>query len=91
MPASAVVAGRRVGVVVAESVLGGGCAGRFDLDGRDGLISGWLFFRDRLPAFADDALEVFVLARGLVGEGSRDGSGDGAADEAAEVCDVWVV
>lgn len=85
-------AGRRAGVVADERILDeDGRAGVFGFACRAGLRSWWLFLRDLVPGFAEEALEVFVRESGLVGEGSRDGSGEGAADdvavEATEGCD----
>jgi hypothetical protein len=82
--------GSNVGVVAVESVLDEdeGALVTFGLADRGGLLSCLtLFLRERLPDTIDEALdEVLVLARGRVGEVSRDCRGDAAADDEA---DVW--
>lgn len=79
------VAGRRVGVLLDESVLEvDEVAVLFGRVKREGLVSWRLFFRDLFPGVADEPRELAVRERGRVGEGSREGSGDGAADVGAD-------
>lgn len=81
--------GRRVGVLAEDKVLFAGTgAGLFCLASREGLISWKLPFLERIPALADEARELAVRDKGLVGEGSRDVSGDGAADDEVDVLEV---
>ncbi|SPQ20891.1 a4b0aba0-6f85-418c-af19-db999d8721ff [Thermothielavioides terrestris] len=86
------VDGRRVGVFAEDRFLDAGAGvGWLCLADREGLGSCWLFFRERIPEFADEVREAVGRRKGLVGEGSRDARGDGAADEeeeGADVCDV---
>ena len=54
-----------------------------DRDGRDGLRSCTLFFRDRVPV-ALEALDVLVRASGRMGDESREPKGEGDTELAAE-------
>lgn len=80
-------AGSNDGVVEADKARCVVAVGMLDFDGRDGLVSGWLFCRDRVPvAPVEAALAAApVLKGGRFGEESREAMGETAAEVEADV------